>query len=84
MSKAGSQPVAGWTICYILGTSPYKSTPCNQLGFDTSGEFGCWHYSGGNGGWGNAGNACKDNVQHTTRYDGWGGTSHSLVACIKN
>ena len=82
--EATSQPTAGWTICYILGTSPYTSTPCNQLVPDPSAQYGCWHYDGGYGGWGSAPEACSDNVQHDTSWDhGAFSSSHSFVVCIK-
>lgn len=82
LHKAVVQPHSGWTICYIGGSdTTYHATACNILVPGGNARFGCWHY---NGAWGNADNACKENVQHTTRYNGWSGTSHSLVACIRN
>jgi len=90
-APANLQTKSGWTICYLKGSDPQsdRTAQCKTL-VPHNGKFGCWHYHSNNWNPSNGGSknpptqACGENTQQSTTYAGWGGTSHYLVACIKN
>jgi len=90
-APANLQTKSGWTICYLKGSDPQsdRTAQCNTL-VPHNGKFGCWHYHSSSWNPSNGGSsnpptqACGENTQQSTRYSAWGGTSHYLVACIKN
>merc|ERR1740138_213627 len=88
-APAHLQTKSGWTICYLKGSDPAhdRAAQCKTLLPANNGQFGCWHYNPNawnpNSG-GNTNQACQSNMQQTTAYAGWSGTTHYLVACMKN
>lgn len=84
MKEASAQPRSDWTMCMVTPQmTAYHATQCNALDVPGS-TYGCWHYSGSENVWGSASQACMSGQQHTTRYNGWGGTNHYLVVCVLN
>jgi len=83
------QTKPGWTLCYLDSDADggLKNSACSSL-FPSSGKtYGCWHsnasfpHENANG---SVDNACKANVQNSTSYSAWGGSSHILTVCIQN
>lgn len=84
------QVVDGWTLCYVAGSDPrdIREAPCHDLVAHLERPvYGCWHgrstypHENNNN---MLENACRDGVQHTTRYSSWGGTDHILTVCIRD
>lgn len=90
LQQSSVQSVAGWTLCYLSGAqTAYHTTACNSLfvGVPVPSIFGCWHFQPGTydpvTGAGNPSAACAD-IQKTTLYNAWAGTTHNMVVCVQD
>jgi len=79
---------SGWTICYLdKSQTQYVQVACSEMVKkipNSSGKnYGCWHGNGINHN--NIGvNACKPNVQHSTKLGAWGQAEAVLGICFQN